>query len=66
MIAVSQGRTIQDLGEDVVLAYMGRSDEKAVARREAAELGNSASILMRHYRELVTTETAAEFWSMRP
>lgn len=29
-------------------------------------LGNSPSILLRHYRELVTAESAAAFWSIRP
>jgi integrase len=36
------------------------------AGKVAAELGNSASILMRHYRELVSAEDAAAFWALRP
>ena len=30
------------------------------------ELGNSPAILMKHYRELVTREEAARFWSIEP
>jgi len=36
------------------------------AGKIAHELGNSAGILLRHYRELVTREKAAEFWSIIP
>jgi integrase len=36
------------------------------AGRVADWLGNSPSILLRHYRELVTAEAAAAFWSIRP
>lgn len=32
----------------------------------ADKLGNSPSILLRHYRELVTHEAATAFWSIRP
>lgn len=32
----------------------------------ADKLGNSPSILLRHYRELVTSESAAAFWNIRP
>lgn len=32
----------------------------------AIELGNSPSILLRHYRELVTADAASAFWSIRP
>lgn len=34
--------------------------------RVADWLGNSPSILLRHYRELVTAENAVAFWSIRP
>ena len=36
------------------------------AGKVADELGNSAGILLRHYRELIGKEQAAEFWSIRP
>ena len=36
------------------------------AGRVAAELGNSAGILLRHYRELVRREDAERFWGIRP
>ena len=36
------------------------------AGKVAHELGNSAGILLRHYRELVTKEDAARFWAIRP
>lgn len=36
------------------------------AGRVAAELGNSAGILLRHYRELVTRKEADRFWNLRP
>jgi len=36
------------------------------AGKVAHELGNSAGILLRHYRELVTKEDAAHFWAIRP
>lgn len=36
------------------------------AGRVADWLGNSPSILLRHYRELVTAESALAFWSIRP
>lgn len=32
----------------------------------ADKLGNSPSILLRHYRELVTSDAASAFWSIRP
>lgn len=32
----------------------------------ADKLGNSPSILLRHYREIVTAESAIAFWSIRP
>lgn len=32
----------------------------------ADKLGNSPSILLRHYRELVSAEAAAAFWAIRP
>jgi hypothetical protein len=34
--------------------------------RVAADLGNSVSILLTHYRELVRREDAEEFWRLRP
>lgn len=34
--------------------------------RTALEAGHSVDVLMRHYRELVTPEAAAEFWALRP
>lgn len=34
--------------------------------RVADWLGNSPSILLRHYRELVTSESALAFWNIRP
>ena len=34
--------------------------------RVADDLGNSPSILLRHYRELVTTENALAFWNLIP
>lgn len=36
------------------------------AGKVAHELGNSAGILLRHYRELVSREDAARFWELRP
>jgi site-specific recombinase XerC len=36
------------------------------AGKVAHELGNSAGILLRHYRELVTREDASRFWAIRP
>lgn len=36
------------------------------AGRVADWLGNSPSILLRHYRELVSAESALAFWSIRP
>ena len=36
------------------------------AGKVAHELGNSAGILLRHYREIVTREAATEFWAIRP
>lgn len=39
-----------------------RNDVGAVSR----ELGNSPTILLNHYFELVTSESAAAFWSIRP
>jgi integrase len=36
------------------------------AARVAHELGNSAGILLRHYRELVTRAEAQRFWALRP
>jgi len=42
---------------------IGRGD---AAERVAADMGNSARILLTHYRELVTREDAAAFWSLRP
>jgi len=36
------------------------------AGKVAHELGNSAGILLRHYRELVSREDAERFWAMRP
>jgi integrase len=36
------------------------------AGKVAHELGNSANVLLRHYKELVTKETAAEFWTICP
>ncbi len=36
------------------------------AGRVADWLGNSPSILLRHYRELVTAESALAFWNIRP
>jgi integrase len=36
------------------------------AGKVAHELGNSASVLLRHYKELVTKEQAAAFWSFIP
>jgi len=32
----------------------------------AAELGHTPDVLMRHYRQLVTTEAAREFWDLLP
>lgn len=32
----------------------------------ALELGNSPSVLLRHYRELVTGEDADRFWAIKP
>ena len=34
--------------------------------RVAAELGHTPGVLMRHYRQLVTTDAAREFWDLRP
>jgi len=36
------------------------------AGKVAHELGNSAGVLMRHYREIVTRSDAARFWAIRP
>lgn len=36
------------------------------AARVAANLGHSVTVLMRHYRELVTSEGAKKFWSIFP
>lgn len=36
------------------------------AGQVATMLGNSSSILLRHYRELVTEENAVAFWAIRP
>jgi len=36
------------------------------AGKVAAELGNSAGVLMRHYRQIVTKAEAARFWAIRP
>jgi integrase len=36
------------------------------AGRVAAELGNSAGVLLRHYRELVRREDAERFWKLMP
>jgi integrase len=36
------------------------------AGKVAHELGNSAAILLRHYRELVTKEDTARFWALMP
>lgn len=36
------------------------------AGRVALELGNSPAILLRHYRELVTSEDSARFWALHP
>lgn len=36
------------------------------AGRVAAELGNSAGVLLRHYRELVRKQDAERFWKLEP
>lgn len=36
------------------------------AAKTALEAGHSEAILFRHYRELVTPETAARYWQLRP
>lgn len=36
------------------------------AARVAADLGHSVTVLMRHYRELVTSEASKRFWSIFP
>jgi integrase len=36
------------------------------AEKVAADLGNSVSVLLTHYRELVSREDAAAFWALRP
>ena len=32
----------------------------------AMQLGNSGTMIMRHYRDLVSKETAAKFWALMP
>ncbi len=52
-----------------VLRHTAASYWVALKRDTAAvalELGNSAQILLKHYRELVTSEQAEAFWALRP
>jgi integrase/recombinase XerC len=45
-------------------SYMMARDKDA--GRVADQLGNSAAILLRHYRELVSAEAAAQYWEIKP
>jgi integrase/recombinase XerD len=54
----------KDVLRHTAASYWLASDQDA--NRIALELGNSAAILMKHYRELVSDEDAKSFWNLTP